>query len=338
MFKILLSTGLFLAGMIEPTGQYVQASTKPNLQVAVISDTHIDLDIPKFTNKFENAMDDLKTVAPSYDVIAVNGDMTDFGRVNEYNVFNSILKAKKIPTAEEFMVIGNHEWLESQLHPSISDEVLKKRFLSKMNVSNLYYDKWIKGYHFITIAGEKSENTMIAEYGASERDSAYISDQQFQWLETTLSMNADSSKPIFVFFHQPISNTVYGSEWSAGLEDKKILALLRKFPQVILFTGHSHYPINEPKSIYQDGITMANTSSVAYTYTPTGKENYTQSQGYLVNVYDNKVEIKAREFSDGTWIKTVTIPLTQRNERLNFGWVNAQGHWYYLGILRKKLG
>ncbi|WP_223592204.1 metallophosphoesterase family protein [Neobacillus bataviensis] len=328
MFKIIFSIGLVFAGIIGPAFQSVQASTNPNLQVAVISDTHIDPNIPKLTRKFEKAMDDLNTIVPSYDAIAVNGDMTNYGRTKEYDLFNSVFKTKKNSTAEEFMAIGNHEWLDSQGDASVTDEELKNRFLSNMNVSNLYYDKWIKGYHFITIGGEKSEKTMLAQYGSKERDSAYISDEQFQWLENTLSINADSSKPIFVFFHQPITNTVYGSEWGAGLEDQKILALLKKYPQVILFTGHSHYPINNPKSIVTDGITMVNTSSVAYTYTPKGKENYTQSQGYVVNVYDDKVELKAREFSNGTWIKTVTIPLG-KSKSSQTEWVNYQGDWYY---------
>lgn len=59
---------------------------------------------------------------------------------------------------------------------------------------------------------------------------------------------------------------------------------------------------------------MVNTSSVAYTYTPEGGPNYILSQGCVVNVFQNKVEIKAREFSTQSWIKTVTIPLKKPNQ------------------------
>ncbi|MDN3019010.1 hypothetical protein PH210_22830 [Paenibacillus sp. BSR1-1] len=330
MYKNLLSIGLVLGGLFGCSFESVQAITDtPNLQLTVISDSHIDTTTPKVNQKLGKALQDLNTVAPDYDVIAVNGDMTNFGKVKEYNLFNSIFQANKNRNAEEFMVMGNHEWLESHLNPAVTDVELKNRFLNKMNVSNLYYDKWIKGYHFITIAGEKSEKTVLSEYGDKERDSAYISDQQFQWLQKTLEVDADVSKPIFVFFHQPITNTVYGSEWGAGLDDQKILTLLKKYPQVILLSGHSHFPLNNPKSIYRDGITMVNTSSVAYTYTPQGKENYDQSQGYVINVYNDKVEIKAREFSNGAWIRTVTLPLNESSSTQTGKWVSDENNWYY---------
>ncbi|QCJ42819.1 hypothetical protein FAY30_13365 [Bacillus sp. S3] len=296
----------------ESDTQTEQTDNKPALQLAIMSDTHIDTHDPVVNQKFVTALQDLKKVAPDYDAISINGDMTNFGLAEEYQLFKSILKENKNPSADEFMVIGNHEWMEKRIIPetSVSDEQLKGRFIEEMNVSGLYYDKWINGYHFITIAGEKSEATMVGMYGDSERDSAYVTEEQIKWLEKTLPINAVDHKPIFVFFHQPITNTVYGSEWGARLQDQRILAILKKYPQVILFSGHSHYPLDHPKSIYTDGITMVNTSSVAYTYTPESGENYTLSQGYVVNVYRDKVEFKAREFSTGSWIKTVTIPIT----------------------------
>lgn len=350
MLKKIVLNGMVFLVIVSSSFHKVQATSEANLQLAVISDTHIDTKFQKTQRKLASALQDLNNIAPEYDVIAVNGDMTNYGLTEEYDLFNSIFQKNKNQNAQEFMAIGNHEWLEHQVNTSITDSELKNRFLTKMNVSNLYYDKWIKGYHFITIAGEKSENTMLIEYGEAERDSAYISDEQFKWLEDALSTNADPSKPIFVFFHQPIEDTVYGSEWSAGLDDKRILRLLKKYPQVILFTGHSHYPLDNPKSIVRDVITMVNTSSVAYTYTPEKEENYTQSQGYLVNVYDDKVEIKAREFSNGTWIRSVTIllpksttnqraePISYRNHQYNYlslnyktGWLQSNGKRYLLG-------
>ncbi|MDN3016334.1 metallophosphoesterase [Paenibacillus sp. BSR1-1] len=291
--------------------------TNPDLQLAVISDTHISTTKQSVVKKFETALQDLNTVAPEYDVLAVGGDMTDHGLSSEYDLFNSVLKANMNQNASTFMVIGNHEWMEKKVNrnSNVTDSQLIERFKSKMNVPGIYYDQSIQGYHFITIAGEKSESTMLSTYkNEADADSAYISDEQFNWLEQTLANDAKSTKPIFVFLHQPITGTVYGSEWGAGLEDQKILALLKKYPQVILFSGHSHYPLNDSSSIVQDGITMVNTSSVAYTYTKGTGKNTVQSQGYVVNVYDDRVEFKAREFSTGTWIKTVTIPISKANQ------------------------
>lgn len=297
--------------------QQDELDIQPELQVAVISDTHISARNQTAVNKLETALQDLNTAAPEYDVLAVGGDMTDHGLSSEYDLFNSVLNANMNQSADTFMVMGNHEWMEKKANrkSKVTDRQLIDRFTSKMNVPNLYYDEWIEGYHFITIAGEKSEKTMLAEYkNEDDADSAYISEEQFNWLEDTLAKDADSQKPIFVFFHQPITGTVFGSEWGAGLDDQKILALLKKYPQVILFSGHSHYPLNDPTSIVQDGITMANTSAVAYTYTKGTGKNKSQSQGYVVNIYHDKIELKAREFSTGTWIKTVTVPISKPDQ------------------------
>ena len=291
------------------------SESEPDLQLAVISDSHISTTNQTSATKLETALKDLKTVAPDYDTLAFGGDMTDHGLNTEYDLFNTILNANINSRATTFMVMGNHEWMEKKVNrgSTITDSQLINRFMTKMNTPGIYYDKWILGYHFITIAGEKSETSMMALYhNEADADSAYISDQQFSWLEQTLGVQAENGKPIFVFLHQPITGTVYGSEWGAGLQDQKILALLKKYPQVILFSGHSHYPLNDPASIVQAGITMVNTSAVAYTYTKGTGKNTTQSQGYIVNVYDDRVEFKAREFSNQTWIRTVTVPITSK--------------------------
>ncbi len=288
------------------------SDTGSKLELAVISDTHMVSGNQGTADKFRAALKDLNTAAPNYDVLAVVGDMTEHGLPEEYDLFKTFLKADMNQNADTFMVMGNHEWMEKTVYrnSTVTDIQLIERFKTKMNVPGLYYDEWIQGYHFITIAGEKSYTTMLADTkNPSDIASAYISDEQFQWLENTLAQDARSNKPIFVFLHQPITGTVYGSEWGAGLEDQKLLSLLKKYPQVILFSGHSHYPLNNQNSIVQDGIIMVNTSAVAYTYTPKNGENKVQSQGYVINVYNNRVEFKAREFSTGTWIKTVTIPI-----------------------------
>ncbi|WP_312470614.1 metallophosphoesterase [Neobacillus sp.] len=295
------------------TSSHVEASEQPTLQMAVMSDVHINQGYPN--NKFKQALTDLKNIAPGYDTIAVVGDFTDRGFEEDYKAFKQILGENKNPGAEQFITMGNHEYFESNYDKAstVTDEMMQKRFMDYNGdpLSTIYFDKWIKGYHFISLAGELSAKTLSLAYGniPDAKDWAYISEEQYQWFERTLAVEAASNKPIFVFLHQPIANTVYGSDkWNAGFDSKRLLTILKKYPQAILFSGHSHYPLNHPKSIYQDGFTMVNTSSVEYTWNENGRIPGF-SQGYLVNVYDDRVEMKSREFSDGTWIKSTTIPI-----------------------------
>ncbi|WP_342430921.1 metallophosphoesterase [Neobacillus sp. FSL H8-0543] len=287
-------------------------ATGPKLVFAVISDTHISPKKLTYNTKFKNALKDLSAIAPDYELLAVVGDLTNKGLSSEYDLFNEILSEYGKSKITLFPVIGNHDWYESYKYPkhTVTDAQIAKRFIDKMNVPNLYYDKWIKGYHFIAIASEKSPKTMSESSSNSAFiNSAFISDEQLDWLEKTLAIKASSDKPIFVFLHQPIIDTVYGSKLGTGQKDPMLLTLLKKYPQIIFFSGHSHNPLNHTNNIIQDGITMVNTSSVAYTYTFESGENQIQSQGYVVNVFEDKVELKAREFSNQTLIKKVIIPI-----------------------------
>lgn len=298
-------------------GTKAEAAEQPLLQVPVISDTHVNKDNPKAAENLVRTLDDLKNVAPNYDAIAVDGDMTEGGFLQEYQAFNQILNDHKVPGAQPFIVMGNHEWFEPTYDKtsSITDAEIEQRFMSFQNnpVQNVYFDQWIKGYHFIALSGEESYNTLIplSKTIPNILDRAYISDAQYKWLADKLAESSnDPAKPVFVFLHQPIENTVYGSmRWNAGFDDlTRLMPLLKKYPQVILFSGHSHYILNHPKSVYEDGFTMVNTASTSYTWFEDGAVP-NLSQGWLMNVYSDRVELKAREFSNGTWIKTVTIPI-----------------------------
>ncbi|KAA0548633.1 N-acetylmuramoyl-L-alanine amidase family protein [Bacillus sp. BGMRC 2118] len=73
-----------------------------------------------------------------------------------------------------------------------------------------------------------------------------------------------------------------------------------------------------------DGITMVNTSSVAYTWSFEGGENYNESEGIVVDVYIDRVDIKARDFLAKNWLKTFSVPLPVKN-----GWIYSDGSWYF---------
>ncbi|WP_223592214.1 metallophosphoesterase [Neobacillus bataviensis] len=274
---------------------------QPLLQFPVMSDIHIGGDYQK--DRFTKALNDLQMIAPHYQAIAMVGDITNNGTEQEYDTFNNILNSTINPASEKIITMGNHEYFEGIYSPSgLNAEIYMKRFLDKTGMpgDKIYYEKWINGYHFITLGGEGFPSP-------DDHDHANITEEQYWWLKRTLAKNADPSKPIFVFLHQAIDHTVYGSDdWGAGFQDNRLKDILKRYPQVILFSGHSHYLLNHPRTVFQDGFTMVNSGSVAYTYSDSGSKMF--SQGLLVNVYANHVEIKARDFTNSSWIQTFTIP------------------------------
>lgn len=284
---------------------------KPKLRMPVMSDIH--LRYKDQSDRFIRALEDYKKIAPDYQAIAFVGDITEMGSEYQYDDFMKIIGEYANKDAEKIAALGNHEYVELMYGIKASDDVFKNRFVTKTKMPKIYYDKWVNGYHFITLSGEVFNNSNIND--------AIISDEQYSWLEKTLPVKSDPKKPIFVFLHQPITNTVYGSElYHGNLNDGRLLNILKKYPQVIFFSGHSHNLVQHPRTVYQDGFTMVNTGSVAYSWYNGGAGPESFSQGLLVDVYDDKVVIGAREFSTGKWLKTYTVKLPFENtimERIN---------------------
>lgn len=344
---IFVSLFVFILATISlKTFSVIYAKEKPKFQMVVMSDIHIEGKGHSTTKKFQDALQDMKKVAPDYNVISIVGDLTNWGTEEEYDVFNHILNKEKGKNAETIFAIGNHEYYENLKEEIITtnDQQMQQRFIDKMNVPNIYYNKWIEGYHFIVLAGEKGPKT-LSETAKTEEEKgyAYISEKQYQWFEKTLKIGATKEKPIFVFLHQPIANTVHGSEWNAGFNEQRLLKILQKYPQTIFFTGHSHYPINHEDSIILNKTTLVNTGSVKYVFD--GKKIVPKlSQGYLINIFNDRVEIKGREFSTKSWIRNFIVPLKHetwekengkwfyynKNEEKIKGWIIYNGEWFFL--------
>lgn len=285
-------------------GEAIQ-NDEPVLQFPVLSDVHISGE-PQHQELFKRALNDMQMLAPKYNAIVFLGDNTNMGTEQQYNDFMRILKSYSSPSAEKIIAIGNHDYWEGLYSPVGLDAAkYQKRFVDMTGMpaadSKVYYDKWINNYHFITLG---SEGFPVA----GDDDYALISEEQYQWLEEKLAENTQSDKPIFVFLHQPIDYTVYGSEeWGAGFTDNRLKSILNQYPQVILFSGHSHYLINHPRTIFQEGFTMVNSGAVANGYTELGYHG--TSQGLLVNVFTNRVEIIARDLKNHANIQSFIVKM-----------------------------
>lgn len=267
----------------------VKRSDGYNLVFPVISDIHIGSG-DKAETKFASALEQLNQLAPQYDAIASVGDLTDHGKAEQYDAFMAIYNRYNQPAARSLLTIGNHDYYGS------SGAMKGQRlFLEKTGMSGIYYDQWINGYHFIVLGSENKST------------GGKLSDAQLTWLKGKLAEHASADKPIFVLFHQHISDTVYGSDrWGHTGNHKKLYAILSKYPQVITFSGHSHYMLESPRTIHQRDFTSLGTSSIRYPELEPGmvQGNHPSddiSQGYVVMVKDDQVIVKRRDFHRNDW-------------------------------------
>ena len=105
-------------------------------------------------------------------------------------------------------------------------------------------------------------------YAVADADDAQHYDEgQIAWLRTQLeeATAADPLKPVFVMHHEHVRNTVYGSSDFEGWGVTAFTDVLKDFPQVVDFSGHSHYPLNDPRSLWQGEFTAIGTGALYYT-------------------------------------------------------------------------
>jgi 3',5'-cyclic AMP phosphodiesterase CpdA len=221
----------------------------------VISDTHFGNAHPGKGPmvKVPQALKRLIGKTPKADALFVVGDITDNGKAAEYDdqllpVFGDSANVPEgLPV---YFMMGNHD------HFSGSNAT--NTYLSKVG-QPLHQYITIKGYPFIT----------ISESGSGEND---FNTAAVSFLSDNLAKAAKDcpGKPVFVFIHVPMCNTTYGSVQSSGaLPDggwctDKFLRVLEQYPQAVVFSGHTHYPIGDPRSIWQGGFTTINTGSTTY--------------------------------------------------------------------------
>ncbi|MDT8715771.1 chitobiase/beta-hexosaminidase C-terminal domain-containing protein [Clostridium sp. 19966] len=266
----------------------------PLYSFQVFSDTHIVSNLNYIHDKnLDNALKDINKVDPNSSRLIINGDVVDSGLAANWDAFSTIVNSNKHPKID--MALGNHDtWQENSWIDQNEYDISKQNFIKYSGEPNVYYDYWLNDYHYIFLGSEKSDG-----------NSAYFSDTQLKWFQQTIAQDVKNNKPIFVFIHQPLYDTVAGSkpgQMDKNLDqDKEVRDILAKYPQAILFTGHTHWEFGSKDMFYNKSLcTMFNVPSCGYCWTDANAEDDI-SEGYYIDVYKDKILIKGRNFTKGEW-------------------------------------
>ena len=285
----------------------------------VMSDTHIQSWDSEMNTHLGMAFQDIKQNDPKSGGIFVVGDMVDQGFDENYKKFFSIVDANKNGLPQLNLVMGNHEFMDfsSSLPYSNADGKLQK-WLNNTGNTAPYYDSYINGQHFIMMGSEDYSDLK----NGYAHDYCNISETQFNWLRNKLAETKDKKQPIFLFLHQPMLNTVAGSYEAQGWngvrpdQEAELRSILKDYPQVILFDGHTHWILQADHEMYDGKSTFAsifNTASAGYLWSD-ANETINGSQGLCVEVYKDKVLVKGRNYIDGTWLPKAcfTVDLSEK--------------------------
>lgn len=218
---------------------------QPVLRFAVCSDVHLgeDENGQKNAKKFRGFFDKVYELSRAdknhgtLDAVIVAGDMTEEGKAEQYKIYKEITDENLKEETKLITVMGNHEQIayRDTATPEKAAEVFEKYIGEKTDTHNV-----IGGYHFIGLSydnnGQEAFKTKLT------------------WLREQLdeAVKDTGDKPIFVFQHPHAALTVYGSVNWANMDIRRIF---KDYPQVVDFSGHSHYAANDPRSIHQSTFT-----------------------------------------------------------------------------------
>lgn len=218
------------------------ADFKPVLRFAALSDSHID---DQGTELEEQRLVKVLQTAKSYgkvDAVLVAGDFVDYGTKTSMEKFRDLLAQNIDADTRTMISLGNHEYYVDKENTAARFEDVFGAPINEHLVIN--------GFHFIKISPDITGNAY---------DAATVS-----WLDAQLAAAAaeDATKPIFVMQHHAVKNTLFLSDYTVAVDN--LHPVLKKYPQVVDFSGHSHYPMHNPRQIWQGEYTALGTGTLSY--------------------------------------------------------------------------
>jgi 3',5'-cyclic AMP phosphodiesterase CpdA len=228
------------------------------------------------------ALQDIAGLKPH--LFIVNGDLTN-GKERDYQLAMRVLRSKQLPST--FFTMGNHEYYgfwEPADYPEHTFSVAKakERFLAHTGMDRIYYAKEIEGCLFVFLSQE--------EYDPVWKDAGWISAEQLKWLEHQLQTHP--GWPVFVFFHQPLNDTVADSNQTCP-QSEAIQSLLARRPGIVWFSGHTHSRMDQDDQIYTGTNTL---------YVGGGCLHNEFPQSRWVDVYSDRIVLRLRDHQYKEWL------------------------------------
>lgn len=264
-----------------------------------ISDIHLEEGkYPTSNADFQRAL----TYAESNcDFTCICGDLTSTGSeaelLNYRNTVSTYAKTKPV-----YAITGNHENYSTK----------SQSYLESYTGKPLYYS-FTKGNDVFIMLGHYGG---YGGDGIGWKSDEFLSADEIQWLYETLEANRN--KRCFIFNHVlphahgvGNANGLYESAliWKVndGGMGQAFISLLKHYKNTILFHGHSHLRFHlqelDKKANYSSevGYRSVHIPSLAVPRDRVDGSTqyiYAESEGYIVDVYDNYIILNGRDFID----------------------------------------
>lgn len=302
-------------------------SERPRMKIGLLSDIHVTR--RENANTFEKALRYFRD--QGVDGVLVAGDLGTKGTIDELEtvaaVWYDVFPGDCAPDGrrvERLFILGNHDvdgfaskssWPKRQIPSREEAERTCLAFHREEVWRRLFGEdfsqivvKEVKGCRFVLnswYSRELQEKDMLEDF----------------WRD--FAPTIDPSKPFFYCQHPHPKDTcaagylLGGAFWHGGWDGGTSTRLLSAHPNCIALSGHSHYSIDDERSIWQGAFTSVNCGCArGFAFTFPGRENgHSVSdmrlgtrfqmppidikrirQGMLMEVFDDRIVFHRREF------------------------------------------
>lgn len=254
LFLSLLTAFSMLCGRVlivkapADTGEFT-----PVIRFIAASDTHVETYLDTESNRIQKmlrlgyAIADADEEYNALDAVLIAGDLTDNGRKDQFNAFSIAINSCLREGTRFLGVTAKSHDGNDMSRKEVHD------YYTALTGNPADFHTVINGFHFIGLS-------------ASDNDDVHYDEGQIAWLRAQLeeATAEDPDKPVFVMHHEHVRNTVYGSSDFEGWGVPYFTDVLSDFPQAVDFSGHSHYPLNDPRSLWQGAFTAVGTGAIYY--------------------------------------------------------------------------
>ena len=212
----------------------------PTVRLVAFTDSHNRNDHVADAIDTAYALFDGDEVYPGVDGFFGLGDFSSVGGEGDYANYAATLREHVREETPCINIHGNHEFKDDNY----------KTYFTRYFEHDPDTVTEINGFSCIAFSGERGATEWTFTPGS------------LKWLSDAINeaeKKADG-KAIFVFNHPHPWGTVYGSTYWG---DPQLNVVLNGHTNVVDFSGHSHFPINDPRSILQTTYTSVGCGAMA---------------------------------------------------------------------------
>ena len=265
-----------------------------------MSDIHANTELTRYNywnSHLYNALLDIKCLSGNTSGIFTVGDNTDMGSSTHYDLlFSTIDEVFDGNQPNIYYTMGNHDYMYFSSEVGGMETAINT-FVDRTKMENNYYSFEFNNSKVIVLCSD--EKTVLGS----------IYEEQFDWFKKELE-SVDKNKFTYIYLHQPLINTVAGTkpgEANNGINNigLEITEILKDYPNVVLFSGHTHYSMYGKYTIkigYGTNANYVNNGSVAYLWKDIDKVGEVGGQLNFIEVYEDYLIVRARDIIEDKWI------------------------------------